>query len=69
MNLTPLLLIIFTALATLKLAGTITWSWWIVALPLYPIGAMFVIAILALSIAASAMSLKVTNADRRKRGW
>ena len=44
----------FTALAivfiTLKLTGVVTWSWWVVLLPLLPAAIAMVVAFLALIV-------------------
>ena len=42
----------------LKLAGIITWSWWLVALPFYvgiPIAIFFVVVVLVFAIIAKAL--------------
>ena len=65
----PILGIMFLIFMTLKLVGTITWSWWWVTAPLWGgFGIIFLLGVIGfLSVAAISVLSKKTTITKRKK--
>jgi len=57
--------LVFLIQATLKLCGVITWSWWLVTLPLWGLASITSLGLMALAVFVGFEALKQKMNSRR----